>query len=153
MKSSRSGAAAMVLMLATACDDNPEAPSADLSGGWDFTFEASSQTACPGQPELVPGCAGSGRLVLGGNTPQIDATHSYRAFCQSCREALDYGVTEQPLPSARLTRGTLEFTVAGCGFAAEVPPDTAQMVSGTVTCSVPGVAAGDIRGNWSMSRR
>ena len=143
----------MILMLATGCDDNPEAPSADLSGGWDFTFSAFSQAACPGQPELVPGCAGSGRLVLGRTTPQIDATHSYRAFCQSCREAIDYGVTEQPLRTARLTGRTLEFTVAGCGFVAEVPPEPAEVVSGTVTCSVAGVAGGGVRGNWSMSRQ
>ena len=149
----RAGAAAcMLLVLATACGD-PAAPSPDLSGGWDLTFSAFSQTSCPGQPDLVPGCAGAGRLVLGRTTPQIDASHSFRAFCQSCRQAIDYGVTEQPLTTARLTRGTLEFTIAGCAFAAEVPPAPAQMVAGTVVCPLADVAGLDVRGDWTMSRR
>ena len=140
-----------MLLLATACD-SPEAPSVDLSGTWDFSFEASSQAACPGQPALVPRCAGSGRLTLGRLTPRVDATHSYRAFCQSCREAIDYGVSDQPLPGVRLAGGRLEFELSACGFVAEVP-ESAQTVSGTVTCSVASVAAGDIRGRWTMSRQ
>jgi hypothetical protein len=142
----------MILALLHACG-SPAAPSADLSGGWDLTFSAFSQVSCPGQPELVPGCAGAGRLVLGQTTSTIDATHSYRSFCQSCREAVDYGVTEQPLRTARLTRGTLQFTMAGCQFAAELPPAPAQMLEGTVVCSPNEVPGLDVRGNWSMSRR
>ena len=42
-------AACVILVLTTACG-SPAAPSADLSGGWDFTFSAFSQVSCPGQP-------------------------------------------------------------------------------------------------------
>ena len=142
----------MILTVATACG-SPTAPSTDLSGNWDLTFSAFSQVSCSGQPGLVPGCAGSGRLMLVSTTRQINATHSYRAFCQSCGVAADYGVTEQPLRTARLASGTLEFTFAGCGFTAEVPTDPVQMVSGTVVCTLNDVASPDVRGNWEMSRR
>jgi hypothetical protein len=146
-------AAICVTQVLTAACSSPAAPSVDLSGGWHFSFSAFSQVSCPGQPELVPGCAGSGRLTLVRTTPQIDATHSYRAFCQSCREAVDYGVTEQPLRTARLTSGTLEFALAVCRFAAEVPPEPTQMVGGAVTCTLDEVAGLDVRGKWTMSRR
>jgi hypothetical protein len=145
-------AACLILMLVNACG-SPAVPSADLSGGWDLTFSAFSQVSCPADPELVPGCAGSGRLMLGQTTPDIAATHSYRAFCQSCRGAVDYGVTDQPLRTARLTKGTLQFTMAGCQFAAEVPPAPAQSVEGTVACTPNEVPGLDVHGNWSMSRR
>jgi len=144
-------AACGILLLSTAYG-GPAAPSVDLSGGWDFTFSAFSQVSCPGQPELVPGCAGSGRLLLA-STPEIDATHSYRAFCQSCRGALDYGVTEQPLRTARLTGGTLQFALAGCRFVAEVPREPARMVAGAVVCTVDEMTGLDVRGDWTMSRR
>ena len=88
----RAGPAACLALLLTAACDNPESPSLDLSGDWDFSFSAFSQAACPQQPALVPGCAGSGRLMLG--STDIGATHSYRAACQTCREALEFGVTE-----------------------------------------------------------
>jgi hypothetical protein len=143
----------VLLAVMTIACGSPAAPSADLNGGWDLTFSAFSQVSCPGQPDLVPGCAGSGQLNLVRTTPQIDATHSYRAFCQSCRGALDYGVTEQPLRTARLTGGALQFALAGCRFDAEVPAEPAQMVAGAVVCTLEDVAGLEIRGNWAMSRR
>jgi hypothetical protein len=143
----------MILMLAAACGDDPAGPSTDLSGGWDLSFSASGQGSCPGDPELVPGCAGSGRLMLGQTAAQIDATHSYRAFCQSCRQAVDYGVADQPLRSVRLTGGTLEFSMAGCRFAAEVPSEPAPTVSGSLVCPLSDVPGLDVRGHWTMSRR
>ncbi len=144
-------AAFVILAVATACD-SPTSPSADLSGTWDFTFSALGQASCPGEPELVAGCAGSGRLVLGRTTPQVAATHSFRASCQSCRGAFDYGVTEQPLATARLTRGTFQFALAGCHFAAEAS-EPAQRVAGAVVCTMSDGAGPDVRGDWSMSRR
>ena len=148
----RAGAAACLVLVLTSGCDNPEAPSADLSGDWEFSFSAFSQTACPQQPALMPGCAGGGRLMLG-RTTEFGATHSYRASCQTCREALEYGVTDQPLRVARLSEGALEFSLAGCAFAADVPPDTAETVSGTVVCALNDVAGRDVRGTWTMSRR
>ena len=147
-------AACLILMLvATACDESPTAPSTDLSGDWNFTFSAFDQASCPGLSELMRGCAGSGQLTLGATTPQVDATHSYRASCQSCQGAADYGLSQQPLHTARIAGGVLEFALAACRFAADVPTRPAQMVDGTVVC-MPNESSGqEVRGSWAMSRR
>jgi hypothetical protein len=109
-------------MFAAACE-NPAAPSADVTGAWDFTFSAFDRASCPGNG-VVRGCAGSGRLDFLATMP-IGATHSYRAACQSCGGAADYGVVEQPLRTARLTIDLLEFTLAACRFTATIPAMTA----------------------------
>ena len=143
-------AACLLLLLGTACG-GPEEPSGpDLRGTWDFSFSAQSQGSCPGPPSLVIGCEGSGRQVFDRTTPQVDATHSYRAACQSCRRAFDYGVTEQPLAGASLRDGVLQFDLAGCRFTAEVP-DLVQSAAGAVLCTVDDGLT--VRGNWTMSRR
>ena len=148
----RAGAVACVILMLVAACDSPTTPSADLSGGWDFTFSAFDQASCPGQGGLVRGCAGSGSLQLLATTPQVNATHSYRAACQSCGGAADYGVVEQPLRTARLTGAVLEFALAACRFAAEIPR-SAQTVAGTVVCTPNEPAGREVRGNWTMSRR
>jgi hypothetical protein len=66
---------------------------------------------------------------------------------------LEYGVSDQPLGTERVTGGALLFSIAGCDFTADVPPDTAQTVSGTVACTLTDVDGRDIRGAWTMSRR
>jgi hypothetical protein len=139
-------------MLAAACD-TPTAPSTDLSGDWDFTFSAFDQASCPAMSGLVRGCAGSGHLVLGATRPQVTATHSYRASCQSCQGAADYGISEQPLRTARLAGGLLEFALAACRFAADIPARPAQTIAGTVVCTPNEPAGQDVRGSWTMSRR
>jgi len=153
MRVSRARAAACLLvMIATACGDPAQPSRPDLRGNWDFTFSASSQGSCPGAPQLVIGCEGSGQFVIERTTPQVAATHSYRAACQSCRGAFDYGVTAQPLNGATLNGGMLQFDLAGCRFAAEVP-DLAPSVAGTVACTVDDAAGLTARGSWTMSRR
>ena len=153
MRVSRASAAACVLLIvATACGDPTEPSGPDLRGNWDLTFSASSQGSCPGAPQIVIGCEGSGQFVIERTTPQVAATHSYRAACQSCRGAFDYGVTAQPLNGATLNGGTLQFDLAGCRFAADVP-DLAQSVAGTVACTVDDAAGLTARGSWTMSRR
>jgi hypothetical protein len=141
-------------MLGTAaCDESPTAPSTDLSGDWNFTFSAFDQASCPGVVGLVQGCAGSGQLALGATTPQVEATHSYRASCQSCQRAFDYGISQQPLRSVRIAGGVLEFALAACRFAAAIPTRPAQTIEGTVVC-VPNEPSGqEVRGGWTMSRR
>jgi hypothetical protein len=148
----RAGAACLVLMLVAACD-SPTAPSTDLSGDWDFTFSAFDAASCPGVAGLMRGCAGSGRLAFGATTPQVDATHSYRAACQSCQRATDYGISEQPLRTARIAGSALEFALAACRFAAEIPTRPAQTVAGTVLCTPDEPAGQEVRGTWTMSRR
>ena len=143
-------AACLLLIVATACGDPAQPSGPDLHGTWDFSFSASSQGPCPSP--VVTGCEGSGRLVIDRTTPEVAATHSYRAACQSCRSAFDYGVSEQPLSGATLSGGTLQFELAGCRFAADVP-DLAQSVAGTVVCTVDAAAGLTARGSWSMSRR
>jgi hypothetical protein len=99
----RETAACVLLIVATACGDPAQPSGPDLRGTWDFTFSASSQGSCPGAPQLVTGCEGSGRLLIDRTTPQVAATHSYRAACQSCRGAFDYGVTAPERWRARST--------------------------------------------------
>lgn len=147
------GAAACVILILVAACDSPTAPSADLSGDWDFTFSAFDRASCPGLGGLVRGCAGSGYLQLLATTPQVNATHSYRAACQSCEGAADYGVVEQPLLTARLTGGELEFALAACRFAAEIPARPPQTVAGTVVCTPNEPTGLEVSGNWTMSRR
>ena len=147
-------AACLILMLvAAACDENPTAPSTDLSGDWTFTFSAFDQASCPGVSGVMRGCAGSGQLTVGATTPQVDATHSYRAACQSCQSAADYGVSQQPLRTARIAGGVLEFALAACRFAADIPTGPAQTVAGTVVCTPNEPASQEVRGSWTMSRR
>jgi hypothetical protein len=140
----------VILVVATGCG-GPATPSVELTGSWDFTFSALAEAWCPAQPELMPGCAGSGRLVLARTTPRVEALHSYRASCQSCRGAFDYGVTDQPLTTARLDRRTFQFALAGCRFAAEAA-ESAPTITGTVVCTVSD-GEPDVRGAWAMSRR
>ena len=147
-----SAAGCLLLIVATACGDPTEPSGPDLRGNWDFTFSASSQGSCPDASQLVTGCEGSGRLAFDRTTPQVAATHSYRAACQSCRGAFDYGVSAQPLGGATLSGGTLQFDLAGCRFAADVP-DLAPSVAGTVACTVDDAAGLTARGSWTMSRR
>lgn len=142
---------ACALWLVTAGCGNPAAPSTELRGRWDFNYSARGQDSCPADPQLVPGCAGSGRLVIDRTSPQVEATHSYRASCQSCRSAFDYGVTEQPLRTASVSGRTFEFALAGCRFTAEAP-ELAQTVAGTVVCTVDEAAGVNVRGSWTMSR-
>ena len=141
------------MLAAVACDESPTAPSTDVSGDWNFTFLAFEGASCPGVDGLMRGCAGSGQLTFGATTPPVDATHSYRASCQSCQETADFGVSQQPLRTARIAAGVLEFTLAACRFAAEVPARPAQAVEGTVVCTLRGPAGEEVRGGWSMSRR
>jgi hypothetical protein len=141
-----------VLMLLAACD-TPTGPSADIIGGWDFTFSAFDQRSCPGSPGLVRGCAGSGRLDFLAATPAVDATHSYRASCQSCERALDYGVGEQPLRTARITGDVLEFSLAACRFTATLPDTRVQTLVGTAVCTLDQPLGAEIAGSWSISRR
>lgn len=147
-------AACLTLMLvAAACDESPTAPSTDVSGDWAFTFSAFDQASCPGLPGLMRGCAGSGQLTLGATTPQVDATHSYRASCQSCQGAADYGISQQPLRTVRIAGGLLEFALAACRFAADIPARPTQTVGGTVVCTPNEPAGQEVRGDWTMSRR
>ena len=149
------GAAAclILILVAVACDESPTAPSTDLSGDWNFTFSAFDEASCPGVGGLMPGCAGSGQLTLGATAPQVESTHSYRAFCQSCQRAADYGITQQPLRTARIGGGVLAFALAACRFAADIPTTPAQTVEGTVVC-MPNESSGqEVRGRWTMSRR
>ena len=147
-------AACLILMLAAAaCDESPTAPSTDVSGDWNFSFLAFDETSCPGVDGLMRGCAGSGQLTFGATTPHVDATHSYRASCQSCQEAADFGVSQQPLRTARIAAGVLEFALAACRFAAEAPARPAQTIEGTVVCTLRGPAGQEVRGGWTMSRR
>ena len=147
-------AACLTLMLvAIACDESPTAPSTDLSGDWTFTFSAFDHASCPGLSELMRGCAGSGQLTLGATTPQVEATHSYRASCQSCQGAADYGISQQALRTARIAGSVLEFALAACRFAADIPTTPAQTIEGTVVC-MPNESSGqEVRGSWTMSRR
>ena len=140
------------LMLVSACD-TPTMPSADVTGEWDFTFSAFDPRSCPAIDGLLQGCAGSGGLEFLATTPAINATHSYRAACQSCERAADYGVFEQPLRTARLTDGVLEFTLADCRFTATIPAPPAQTVAGTVVCRPNQQTALEVGSDWSMSRR
>jgi hypothetical protein len=140
-----------VLMFGAACD-NPASPSADLRGEWDFTFAAFDQRSCPVPAGLVPGCAGSGLLGFPAGGPG-EATHSYRASCQSCGGAAEYGVVEQPLRTARLSGDVLEFTLAACRFTATVLPGATRTIAGSATCR-PDLAGGpEVIGEWIMSRR
>jgi hypothetical protein len=131
-----------------ACDDSPTAPSAPLDGAWDFTFSAFDQRSCAAGP--VPGCAGSGRLEFLATAP-VEARHSYRASCQSCGGAAEYGVTEQPLRTVRLAGDVLEFTLAACRFTTAVPSAPAQTIAGTAACR-PDPAGPEISGSWTMAR-
>ena len=147
-------AACLILMLvAGACDESPTAPSTDLSGEWNFTFSAFDQASCPGVSGLTRGCAGSGQLTLGATTPQVDATHSFRASCQSCQAAADYGISQQPLSTVRIAGGVLEFALAACRFAADIPSTPAQTIEGPVVCTPIESSGQDVRGTWTMSRR
>ena len=148
----RAAAAGLLLIAATACGDPAEPSPPDLRGNWDFTFAALGEASCPGGPGPVPGCAGSGRIGVDRTSPQIAATHSYRAACQSCRAAFEYGVTEQALPTARLSGATLEFELAGCRFSADAS-DAAQTIAGTTVCTVDQATGTSARGTWTMSRR
>jgi hypothetical protein len=85
-------------------------------------------------------------------TNPFDATHSYRASCQSCAGAADYGVFERPLTSARLTGDTLVFSLAACRFTAALPDTPAPTVTGAVVCTASAQDP-DVRGTWTMSRR
>jgi len=145
-------AVCVIVVLGAACE-HPTAPSADLSGDWQFTFSASDEASCPGQSGLVRGCAGSGNFTFLETTPPIKATHSFRAACQSCQRAADYGVIDQPLGTVRLSEGVLEFALAACRFAAEIPTNSPQTISGTVTCTPLEPASVEVRGNWTMFRR
>ena len=149
----RARAAIWATLMAVAACDTPTTPSADVSGDWDFTFSAFDQRSCPGNAGLVQGCAGSGRLEFVDTMPPITASHSYRAFCQSCERTGDYGVVEQPLRTARLTGDVLEFTLAACRFVATIPAAPAQTVVGTVVCRPSQLDSLEISGNWSMARR
>jgi hypothetical protein len=147
-------AACLILTLAAAaCDESPTAPSTDLSGAWNFTYSAFDQASCPGLGGLMRGCAGSGQLTFGATTPQVDATHSFRGFCQSCQRAADYGISQQPLSTARIAGGVLEFALAACRFAAEIPPTPAQTAEGTVGCTPDAATGQEVRGDWTMSRQ
>jgi len=137
-------------MLVAACG-SPTGPSVDLKGAWDFTFSAFDQRSCAVPAGLMPGCAGGGRLDFLATAP-VDATHSYRASCQSCGGAAEYAVIEQPLRTVRLTADVLEFTLAVCRFTTAVPPAPEQTVAGTVACR-PDPAGLEIGGRWTMSRR
>ena len=148
----RCAALCAALMVAAACDEAaPTAPTADVTGAWDFSFSASDPQVCSGTPGLLQGCAGSGRLDFLATSP-VNATHSYRAACQSCARAADYGVFEQPLRTARLAGDVLEFSLAACRFTATLPEAAAQTVAGSATCT-PAPAGPEIRGTWTMSRR
>lgn len=149
------GAAAclMLMLVAAGCDESPTAPSHDLTGDWNFTFSAFDEASCPGVGGLMRGCAGSGQLTLGATTPQVDATHSYRASCQSCQGAADYGISQQPLRTARIAGRSLEFALAACRFAADIPTTPAPTVAGTVVCTPNESSGQDVRGSWTMSRR
>jgi hypothetical protein len=144
--------ASAALLLVAACDETLTTPSADLSGDWDFTYSAFDSRSCPIDSALMRGCAGSGRLHFLATTP-INATHSYRAACQSCEGAADFGVFEQPLRTARLTDGVLEFTLAACRFTTTVPAAPAQTLVGTVVCRPSQPVELEVSGGWSMSRR
>jgi len=139
------------LLLAAACD-SPTAPSTNVNGDWDFTFSAFDQRACPANGAIARGCAGSGRLEFPTTTP-VNAAHSYRASCQSCEGAGDYGAFEQPLRAVRLIRGVLEFTPAACRFTAPIPAAQPHSIAGTVVCTPLQAAGPEVSGNWSMSRR
>jgi hypothetical protein len=139
------------LILVAACD-SPTAPSADVTGDWDFNFSAFDQRSCPVDAGLMRGCAGSGRLAFPATTPTVNATHSYRASCQSCERAADYGVFEQPLRTARLTGGVLEFTLAACRFTTTIPAAPAQTIAGTVVCRPNEQADQEVSGTWTMFR-
>jgi hypothetical protein len=140
------------LLLVAACDEAPTTPSADVSGDWDFTFSAVDQRSCAVDSALRQGCAGGGRLEFLATTP-ITATHSYRASCQSCERAADFGVFEQPLRTARLTGDVLEFTLAACRFTAAIPAAPAQTLVGTVVCRPNQQVDLEVSGDWSMSRQ
>ena len=138
------------VLLACAAS-SPTAPSPVVIGVWDFSFTVFDARACTGTPGIRPGCAGSGQLDFLATEP-LDATHSYRASCQSCTGAADYGVFEGPLTSARLTGDTLEFSLAACRFTAALPHTPAPTVAGAVVCT-PSAQDPEVRGNWTMSRR
>ena len=147
----RYAALCTALIFAAACDEAPTAPTADVTGAWDFSFTASDPQACAGTPGLLQGCAGSGRLDFLATTP-VNATHSYRAACQSCARVADYGVFEQPLSTVRLAGDVLEFTLAACRFTTTLPGPPTQTVAGTAACR-PAPADPEINGTWTMSRR
>ena len=148
----RQRVAVWVAVLLIAGCDSPTAPSMNVNGEWDFTFSAFDQHACPANSAITRGCAGSGRLDFPSTTP-INASHSYRASCQSCEGAGDYGAFEQPLQTLRLDRGMLEFTLAACRFTAPIPATSAQTIAGTVICTPLQAAGAEVSGNWNMSRR
>ena len=150
MEQKRAAMLCGLVIFAAACD-NPTAPSADLRGEWDFTFSAFDQRSCSVPAGLVPGCAGSGRLGFPATAPG-EATHSYRASCQSCEGAAEYGVVEQPLRTARLSGDVLEFTLAACRFTATVPAGPTPTIAGTAACR-PVAAGPEVTGDWTMSRR
>lgn len=99
----------------------------------------------------MPGCAGGGRLEFLATAP-VEATHSYRASCQSCGGAAEYGVTEQPLRTVRLAGDVLEFTLAACRFTTAVPAAPTRTIVGTAACR-PDPAGSEINGSWTMARR
>jgi hypothetical protein len=150
MRKARRAVLCVTLVAAAACDDSPAAPSAHVDGAWDFTFSAFDPRSCAVPAGLVPGCAGSGRLEFRPNAAG-EATHSYRASCQSCGGAAEYGVVAQPLRTVRFAGDVVEFTLATCRFNASVPA-AAPTITGTVACR-PDPAGPEVSGSWTMARR
>jgi hypothetical protein len=46
----------------------------------------------------------------------------------------------------------LEFALAACRFAADIPAGPAQTVEGIVVCTPGGTAGQEVHGDWTMSR-
>ena len=140
------------LMFVGACGDGPTMPSGSVDGTWDFSFSAFDQASCTANSPLMRGCAGSGRLEFLRTRP-VDARHSFRASCQACDGASDYGVVEQALGTARVTGSMLEFSLSACRFAAMIPSGRTTTIDGTITCRPSAREGREVRGGWTMSRR
>lgn len=138
-----------LLLVAAGCGDATGPPSgrSDLTGQWSYSYVAIDSTPC-GIPGLVQGCSGGGTLDLVQVGPKVTGSWVVRGGCQTCGGAADFASSGTLRPPWSWT--TLEFSLQGCVFRADLPSGPVDEVTGTVRC---GLGTDQIaRGTWRMTR-
>jgi hypothetical protein len=137
-------------IVASGCGDDstgPEASPSGLTGRWNFSYSAVDTTTPCGIPGLQEGCGGGGTLDLVQLGPRVTGSYSAGGGCQDCGGAWDYGGSGSVSSSSLMT---LEFSLQGCAFRADIPTGGVDEVTGTVHCGLGGEQVA--RGTWRMTR-